>query len=172
MSSLFSKKPCAEPQVFKMDPTICANCGHPLAAHAEKDKTYELPLKKALWRVLLEHGGVWNYYGGHFEKAEKWPGADRVYSKRTGNDMWELKQHLVNCEIDWAQTCMPEIDTNSEFAGTGNESWKIEVVQGTLYCKCKEYGGRWDDKSKVGIQGLTVGQLIWLAVQSGEDVDA
>lgn len=140
---------------FKYAVDVCDTCGNMLSAHPGEQATDDLT--KAMWKVLLEIGGEWSYYGGCFDTP-------RVFSDGRMNKTASVRSHMVNCEINWKLTKAPDMTEFSEFCGTFNPSEKIEVLAGYLCCKCGEVmNEEW------GVQGITLGQLIWKVVHADDE---
>lgn len=153
---------------FSYDPTICDLCGEPAKSSAHPRASEPDGLTAALWKVLIAEGGTWSYYGGGFIKAESVKDSyirGLVYR----NDMARINFHLATCEIDWKQTERPSMDGElSEFAGTECESARITgKLSGRLYCKCGEVG-RYPLSDPIGIDDLTLGQLIWRVTRADD----
>lgn len=150
---------CKDFKPFPYAPEVCDNCGKLADTHprpAEPDN-----LTKAMWKVLLAEGGVWSYYGGHFEVAAR----QGPYA----NAMAQIADHMATCKIDWKKTDRPSMDhTLLEFAGTEDESIRITgKVAGKLYCVCGKMGSYpWYDE--IGFDGLTLGELIWKVVHADD----
>lgn len=142
---------------FKYAVDVCDTCGRLLSEHPGEHTPDDLT--KAMWKVLLTDGGLWSFYGGGFIPAEC--GMDRGVAWR--NEMAKIQLHMEACEIDWKRTEAPEMSEMSEFAGTFNESDKVERLCGVLFCKCRELAWK-----RIGINGITLGQLIWKVVHADD----
>lgn len=148
-------------KAFEYDSTVCDNCGGLASAHPVSEMDDKLT--KAMWKVLLEEGGVWNYYGGGFVKAQSSKDAytrGEIYH----NEMAKIDIHMTACEIDWKWTKRPEMTKLQEFAGTfATDDYYQTALAGELHCKCGEV--RYE---KIGMNETTLGQLIWKVVHADD----
>lgn len=148
---------------FPYDPGVCDNCGKLADEHtlpAEPDG-----LTQAMWKVLLEEGGTWSYYGGMFEKGRSHKDAyerGKIYH----NEMAKIDIHMTACEIDWKKTRRPEMTQLKTFAGTfASHNDYSTGLAGDLYCKCGEVYWK-----TIGMDGITLGQLIWKVVHADDPI--
>lgn len=148
-------------KAFEYDANVCNNCGEIAEEHpvSEADDN----LTKAMWKLLIAEGGVWNYYGGGFIPADS---AKDAYTrgKIYHNEMAKIDIHMTACKIDWKRTKRPKMDQLAEFAGTFEESdyYKTGLV-GELFCKCGEVS-----YAQIGMNDITLGQLIWKVVHADD----
>lgn len=164
------KKKCQDPKPFKYAPEVCDSCGGMLADHTQELVQTD-DFVKAMWKVLLEIGGIWNLYGGDFEYAHA-SGTDRFFyqgGKRVGgNEMWLIQRHMEKCKIDWRHTEAPRMsDYLSVFNGTFTENGCTTGLVGRFTCKCGEYRYK-----EIGTKEITLSQLIWKVVHADDGCDS
>lgn len=136
---------------FPLSTDVCDTCGGDKETHAEKQVDM-LPYKEAVWKFFMEHGGVYNYYGGY------------------GHESGAIRKHVAECGLNLDEMDTPEMETDSEFAGTFTDSDEISILKGYIVCNCGKY-----QKSKFlyertewSLRDMKLGQVIWHVVKAGE----
>lgn len=154
-------KECTNFKAFEYDAYVCDNCGKLADAHPRSQMDDNLT--KMMWRVLIAEGGVWNYYGGTFEKAESRKDP-YLRGKIYHNAMAKIDIHMTACEIDWQRTERPEMTQLGEFSGTFAtcDNYKTALA-GELYCVCRTVF-----REQIGMNEITLGQLIWKVVHADD----
>lgn len=158
---------CKEFKPFQYDTDTCDTCGDPAASHPAPKREYS-PYREAIWKTLIKHGGVPSYYGGYDDaktiELRAHLGLDVSKDIEEWSNSFRDRLEYGECEIDFALTEDPRTQSINEFAGTfASEDYRVEVVQGLMWCKCGEYRYR-----EVAIRDKTLGHLIWLTVKEGE----
>lgn len=155
---------------FRLAGDVCERCGELVDAHAGPVAPgVGSEYQKALWRVLLRHGGIYNTYTAEPDKFQT-----AVLLMHIGMGVpldylsgWRAPtaQQIggTECGIDWRRTGMPEMGEVSEFQDSFTENTRIEAVVGYLNCHCGKYV-----HETVSLKGKTMGQLIWLATRDEE----
>lgn len=121
-----------------IDAELCVNCEKHKSFHFVLIDNPMLPYKQAVVSYLLEHGGIKSYYGSVYTPQGPEPSEGR-YPAYKGNDAWREKAHYETCGINWDKTPLPEMKTVDEFAGTFDESARIDRIYCLITCNCGEY---------------------------------
>lgn len=163
------KKLCPGFVPFRLAGDVCEHCGELVADHAgpvgpEVGSDYQ----RALWRVLLEHGGIYNTYTAEVDRF--WSGVLRLHlgiavpSRYFTEGNWRTPgpEHIgrTDCAIDWRRTGMPVMGEVSQFEDSFTENTEIPAVVGYLTCRCGKYCSE-----TVALKEKTMGQLIWLVTR-------
>lgn len=155
---------------FKLAGDVCHHCGELVEDHAGPTAPgVGSEYQRALWGVLLRHGGIYNTYTAEPDKfftaallmhlGMEVP-AGYLQGWRTPT---EAHTGRTDCSIDWTRSGMPDMGEVSEFQDSFTENTRIPAVVGHLACRCGKYV-----YETVSLKGKTMGQLIWLATRDEE----
>lgn len=131
---------------FRHDPQVCDECGQLFDDHELAEPSgSNLARRKAMWNVMLRHGGLHNFYGGTTSPRDPTP----------------VLEHLKQCEVDWKLTLEPRMDDLEFFSGTfATSNDRATLLVGSLYCRCRQIFYQ-----TMCVNDMTLGQLIWHVVR-------